>query len=119
MSFGDTTCESLGNAGGILSCNPQCQIVDTGCEPITCNRDGIVNGNEQCDVGRNGPVFKNGADSCMGHDSSTFSMGGTLNCVDCVIDTKMCVQIGCGNGVVEGDEDCDLNFVSKKDGPTN
>jgi hypothetical protein len=65
--------------------------------------DGIIEAQEACD----GSTFVESEVRCERFDVSKYT-GGTLRCnADCSLNTSACVPVVCGNGVIEGNEDCD------------
>ncbi len=109
------------------------------CDPVTCtfNRDacqaqggseclinGIVDGSEQCDP--DGVAFSTGAAHCasLGNNPPEFpgrdftDVGGVLRCTGaCLIDLTGCaIGTVCGNGVLEGLEECDDGNGDQNDG---
>lgn len=98
------TCVSLGFASGTLACTTGCQFDTSGCRPFaapTCG-NGAIDPPEQCD----GAAL--GGATCA---SVGFAAGGTLTCTaGCAFDTHACRPSElptCGNGVVNGSEQCD------------
>ncbi len=91
------TCRGLGFVGGALACTRDCHWDDSGC---THCGDGQVQTGEDCD-GSN-----LGGQDCMSLGYET----GDLSCRDnCTFDRSGCHSANpvCGNGLVEGTEDCD------------
>lgn len=81
--------------GGMLGCQANCQLDVSAC--TSCGNDTREDG-EACD----GADL--GAASCM----SEGFVAGELGCTDaCSLDTTACIPEGCGNGVVEDDEECE------------
>ncbi len=79
--------------------------LDNGCEYFTqCGNGGIdINSNEECD-----------RDTLFGETCVSLGFfGGELSCTsDCKFDTSNCwTESVCGNGIVQGDEQCDLNNI--------
>ncbi len=95
--FGDTTCQSLGFDGGVLTCSATCEPQTYACESWTCG-DGVVNPGEACD-GTWGDI------SC----AAAGYVFGTASCADdCTLDASSCsVPHGCGDGELGPDEPCD------------
>ena len=115
--------EKLEGSGCMVMCKPA-QITDTiagdkccppganpstdsDCQPM-CG-DGVVSGNEKCDpLSRNQPCPT--VVSCEDHDPCTVDglVGSAATCDAECLHTALggCVS-GCGNGVVELDEECD------------
>ncbi len=102
------TCESLGFAGGQLSCNASCHFDTSSCLGGDTCGNGIIEGNEECDGGQLG------GETCL---SQGFS-GGTLQCsADCRLDTSQCqIPNGCGNGILDEGEECDDDNNENGDG---
>jgi hypothetical protein len=102
-NLGGATCQSLGFEGGTLACGPGClfDTTDCGCVPPTCG-NGVVDGAEQCDGSDLGGA------SCA---SRGYNAGGALSCTaGCAYDTSACMcapASTCGNGVRDGNEQCD------------
>ena len=107
MDFGGANCAIfLGkkNATGALKCNTTCQIDASGCsEVIGLCGNGIKDSPfEECDGADFGgidcPAWRNNSQA-----------GGTLKCQGCKIIDNCTggAAPGCGNGVVEGAEDCE------------
>ena len=96
--LGPETCQTLGFAGGVLLCAPDCSFDLTLCDgAVTRCGNSVREPGEQCDVN------DFGTDSC---ETLGFASGGTLACKnDCTIVTRGCFS--CGNGVREGNEQCD------------
>ncbi len=90
------TCESLGYAGGDLSCLADCTFDKSACEEAACG-NGAIDGAEACD----GPDL--GSATC---DSLGYAGGGTLGCTgECAYDTSDCSS--CGDGTIDAGEECD------------
>ncbi|MBI3785887.1 MAG: DUF1566 domain-containing protein [Deltaproteobacteria bacterium] len=97
--LGGQSCISLGFLGGTLACNGLCQFNTAGCTNNLCG-NGTRDGNEGCD----------GADLGGASCTTLGFASGTLACkASCQIDTSAC-QVStttCGNGVKQGNEQCD------------
>jgi hypothetical protein len=94
--YGETSCEV---------CSDECTLVDG--RPHFCGDD-VLDDLEQCD-GDN-----TGAEACEVHGYS----GGTLGCTDaCRLDFANCEGSVCGNGRVDGDEECDDGSDNTNDCP--
>ncbi len=101
--LGGETCNTLGFAGGVLTCNGDCTFNTSAC---TGCGDGVINGTEECD----GTAL--GGETCVGLGFDC----GLLACLpqgdanECTFDTSGCVTgscTGCGNNTIDGDEICD------------
>ena len=97
-----TDCGSLGFApggDGVVTCTDECAFDTSECVDTICGNDHVEEGFETCD----GTAF--GDDSCRVRGF----FGGELSCSeDCgVTDESGCVDHICGNGTVEGPEECD------------
>ena len=99
----------LYTSGGTLACTSDCKIDVSGCNRY-CG-DGSVNTSkgEECDHSASGDKFLSSSNTCakvVGAGST-----GTLACTDqCKFDTSGCspaVTEYCGDGIVNGAEDCD------------
>ncbi|MBN2724586.1 MAG: SBBP repeat-containing protein [Deltaproteobacteria bacterium] len=101
-NLNNSTCEDFGYQGGTLSCAENCRFDFNICEGEidTCG-DGHLDEGEECDT-----------DQFAQSSCETLGLGsGTLKCTDlCRIDTSLCTnqQQFCGDGVITGDEECDL-----------
>ncbi len=75
------------------------------CKASVCGNE-IVDPNELCDFKGLTPIFKPEFDSCQkaGYDA------GTLGCEQstCFLDVNQCRDIGCGDGNIDGIEQCDF-----------
>lgn len=106
LDMNSETCESQGFDAGSLTCTENCTIDTNGCfNDPTCG-NGTIEGDEECDL------INLDNQTCLskGYD------GGTLTCTgDCVINTSGCLDDPdpvCGNGIIEGEEDCDNNSLA-------
>ena len=91
------TCLDYGFENGSLLCTDECDLFTDACS--TCG-DGLLSATEACD----GDNF--GGQSCQGLGYA----GGTLSCApDCsqVLESGCTQNAGCGNGQVDGGEQCD------------
>jgi hypothetical protein len=102
---------------GMLACSPTCVFDTSGCSatPTTsfCG-DGIAEGTEECDTA-----------DLRGETCNTATFGalpnGTLGCYgDCTLDVSNCVAAApfCGDGMVNGTEECDSSAGSPFAGET-
>ena len=92
-ALGGKNCQSLGFAGGSLSCHGNCTFNTAGC--YKCG-DGKINGSDQCDGGALG------GKTCQ----SLGFTGGTLACnSNCTLNSAGCYR--CGDGKLNGAEKCD------------
>ena len=111
LKVGNNTCVSInrGFTGGTLGCIPETAQFDTSeCTKEPGCGDGIVQGGEECDGGNLS------SKTCA---TQGFTGGGTLKCNSaCQFDTSECKGplVICGNGVVEGTEQCDGTDLSLK-----
>lgn len=92
-------CTAFDYLGGELGCTDTCTFDTTDCYDSRCG-DGIITGDEQCEAEETSVCgdlgFAPGGDE------------GELTCLDdCTYDTTVCSEAICGNGVPEGDEECD------------
>jgi hypothetical protein len=92
------SCASLGFRSGTLSCENNCRFDTTECVPYMCG-DNIMDPGESCD-GTN-----LGGQTCIDRGYT----GGDLTCTnDCTLDESGCTSApNCGNGQIDGDEECD------------
>lgn len=107
---GQDTCEKVVGPGstGTLSCSDDCkQIIKSQCTaPAICG-DGVLNqASEQCD----GNAIAGGSADCSAF-STEYEAGTNVKCLsNCTVDTSVCKKketARCGDGIVNGDEDCD------------
>lgn len=91
-------CVTEGFGGGTISCNGDCTLNTTMCDP--CG-NGMIDAGETCDGIALGGETCATAGAAMGYDD------GELGCAaDCMaFDFSMCTN--CGDGIREGDEECD------------
>ncbi len=105
--LGGETCQSLGEGGGILGCDPlgcyfdasQCYDRERDCG------NGVIEAIEQCE-----------GEDLNGETCESRGMGeGTLVCDPdtCRLDVSGCENL-CGNGVVDGEEQCDGDDLGGK-----
>ncbi len=93
------TCDD-GNTVDGDGCSSTCQI-ETSSDPVCGN--GIVEVGEACDPAA-------AAISCASYDSSLYVSGNVTCSSTCEVDVSSCVKASepaCGNGLQEGDEECD------------
>ncbi len=91
------TCESQGFDAGTLACTADCAGFDT--SMCTNCGDGTIEGDEQCE----GNDLAGETCNSLGFDG-----GGTLTCTNtCSFDTTDCTSNTCGNGAVNGNDECD------------
>jgi len=101
-ALGGADCTTIpgGFTGGTLACAADCTFDTAQCEGGDLCGNGALDDGEDCDGTELG-----------GADCTTVAggfIGGTLACAtDCTFDTAQCEVDPCGNGVIEGDEDCD------------
>ena len=88
-------------ASGTLTCNAECQFDVSGCTLPVCG-DSKTEGAEECD----GTV---GVYDCVAYRPGTYTfIDGTYTCgSDCNWDYSKCVRPVCGNGQIEGTEQCE------------
>ncbi len=99
------TCESAGFDKGTIACDATTCVLDTSA-CYSCG-DSIAQGDEVCDGSDVGGA------SCTGEGFD----GGALACTSgCALDTSGCTRISCGNGIVEGTEECDDDGLLALDG---
>ncbi len=104
--LGGATCESVMGDGytGTLSCTRGCRFDTSDCKSSvgpSCS-NGIREGNEECD-GSDMPIK-----TCVELLGTGYT--GYLSCAfDCTFDTSDCSNSLCGNGVLDGSEECDGN----------
>jgi len=103
----DCTTVPGGFTGGTLACTAGCTFDTASCTANQCGNDTQETG-EDCD----------GADLGGADCGSLGYVGGTLSCrSDCTFDESGCsASADCGNGVVEGSEQCDDGNTTGGDG---
>jgi cysteine-rich repeat protein len=103
--MGAESCESLGYAGGTLTCTNSCVFNMLTCDGSVCG-DGVISEDEQCD----GEDLNGQTCVSLGFDS------GSLSCADdCQFDTTQCVGDSCGDGVKDAGEQCDGQDLGEMD----
>ncbi len=135
--LGGTTCAALSLGDGTLSCYADCTFNTSECDSSSCG-DGYVSAGEQCDgvnldqktcrsFGFDGGVLSCKSDctfelsECQGtavelcDDGVDNDRDGSTDCDDndCT-DDPACTTSNCGNGNVEGDEQCDGTNLANK-----
>lgn len=94
------SCHSLGYTSGSLGCTDQCLLDVTDCEGLVDCGNGVVDSDEHCD-----------GDDLAGQSCESRGLGGGILACDpvtCQYDTSECDGAGlCGDGVADGDEECD------------
>ena len=123
INFDGKDCSSFGFNSGVLSCY-KCQINKGNCSNISPPQDpedpdvpevptqvcgnNLVEGNEDCD----GTNFDGATCSDYGFNS------GNLSCDNCRVNDDACVNTPapttCGNGTIEGNEQCDGSNLNGK-----
>ena len=100
---------NLYTSGGTLGCTSDCKIDVSGCNPYCGNGSVNTTKGEECDHSDSGDKFQTSKNTCakvVGTGST-----GTLACTnDCKLDVSGCsaaVTEYCGDGIVNGNEDCD------------
>jgi hypothetical protein len=87
---------------GKVSCNELCHYDTSACVTRICG-NGKLDTTEPCEGGE----FSHGSDRCAALDAAKYS-GGTLRCsASCELDTSACATVVCGDGKVDGYEECD------------
>ncbi len=98
--LGGASCHSLGYTSGTLSCSDQCLFDVSDCTGFVDCGNGQLDSDEQCD-----------GEDLNNQTCETRGLGdGILSCdpVTCQYDTSGCEGAGiCGDGVADGDEECD------------
>lgn len=101
--YGYDRCEDFDGSkyvGGTLSCNATCTPNTSACVPIVCG-NGVVEATESCDGANLGD-----RQTCAA--VSEAYVGGVLKCgTDCEYDVSSCQAPVCGDGRIEGFEQCD------------
>ncbi len=93
--LGGARCEDLGLDVGILSCGEDCHYDTTLCTGIRCG-NGLMEEREDCDDGNN--LDNDGCSSICGIETGWKCEGEPSSC-----------SPECGDGLVVGDEDCDVD----------
>jgi hypothetical protein len=117
--LGGDTCEDHDFNAGDLACfaagtENECHFDTSGCETWVCG-NGVIDPGENCDFDSEGnPVLDDETCVTRGYDY------GDLGCVPvddpdvakrCKWDVSQCMEYVCGNGVVEGDEECEVGVA--------
>jgi len=103
--LGDATCESEGFGAGTLLCAPDCGGFDTTeCAAATECGNGIIEDGEDCDGAELGD------ETCVSQD---FDAGDLACADDCTFDITACVNFSCGDGEINGKEECDGDALPK------
>lgn len=98
--LGGATCESLSMGIGDLACIADCTLDTSGCSNGLACGDGILAGDEECE----GQDL--GGETCV---SLGYTAGDLICGYNCKLDISDCTGVGweCGDGVQEGEEECD------------
>jgi len=97
--FGGMTCSDFGHPFGNLRC-VNCAIDSSACSAESLCGNGQLDGGEECDGDDLGGM------TCAEYDPT--NPLGTIRCKDeCTFDTSLCVSVNCGNGQIDGTEECD------------
>ena len=101
-NVGFDSCSRFGFAAGRLKCTSDCAgYDDSECTPAVCG-NGIVEGFEECDGAQFSLLYSS---RCV--DIPGF-VGGTITCSSlCMRDTSRCIPAVCGDGKIEGGEQCE------------
>lgn len=110
--LGGNSCVGSGvYVGGTMKCTSDCRLDTSGCTVAPGCGNGIIDGTDQCEPPNDikfTDVNLNGATCQSVVPGST---GGVLGCIPklCRFDTSGCngVHPACGNGIIEGSEECD------------
>jgi hypothetical protein len=109
-----TRCEEWDSqyAGGVLSCGADCEYDSVGCRRPVCG-DGVVEGREVCDGSNLGD-----AHTCQ--DVNSTMIGGVLRCGAACDDYDLsgCQSATCGDGIIQGDEECEGTDLGQSAGKT-
>jgi len=111
-NLGGLTCQELGYTGGSITGCVGCvaQGCTGGAQPLVCNNNGIVDGAEECDGSNLGGV------TCQ---DLGYASGTVTSCNNCVaVGCSGSIPSGavCGNGNLEGSEECDDSDLINGDG---
>ncbi len=109
----NTLCSAWGNyASGNVTCTATCEISFAACVAPSTEKepkcgDGIVNqDSEQCDY----KDFPLGNKRCVNYKEMTGKnyVSGSVSCNACQLDFSDCVEVKCGDGVINSDDEwCD------------
>ncbi len=92
---------------GTLTCTTDCRLDASGCRPSVCG-DGKAEGIEECDGSDLG-------EHATCHDVFREYAGGQLRCgASCRYDVTRCRSAVCGDGKIEGTEQCEGGNLSGK-----
>ncbi len=117
FSSTSTSCHTLYPelyASGKVKCSPSCTLDTSACVPYCGNGSINAKVGEACDHSANGDKFPTNANTCakVVGTGSTGSLKCAANCME--IDTSGCtVPSACGNGKLDGDEECDGSVYAK------
>ncbi len=106
-------------ASGLLTCNSNCEPDESRCvlkQVQTCGNNKLDEDiDEECDIVNGVVKFYGDESTCAGY--STSYSAGNLTCTsDCKVNTNACTRKGCGDGIVQDNEECDgNNFPSEWD----
>ena len=109
-------CTNSGNyVGGTLRCTADCRNDTSACIPAVCG-DGKIEANEQCE----GQDFGVRSSQCVDHQTlAHWYLEGTVRCgADCRFDYTGCRETRCGDGVIEGNEQCEGTNMGQYTGKT-
>jgi hypothetical protein len=110
------TCENSGNyVGGTLKCGADCRNDTSQCIPAVCG-DGRIEANEDCEGADLG--FRSSL--CVDHATqANWYLEGTVHCgSNCEYDYAGCRRTVCGDGKIEGLEQCEGANMGQYTGKT-